>query len=75
MSNTFESLLSALEKDSGLATSIAAAPIEDRAGILESAGLAVPTKDEQDAFLAENPNAFDHIHVHGDHTMICQIVK
>jgi hypothetical protein len=63
MSNTFQDLLDALASDRDLANSVAAAPVEERHAILEGAGITVPSKEEQDAYLAEHPDALSQIEV------------
>jgi hypothetical protein len=75
MSNTFKEVLAALEADPALARAVADAPEAERASLLADAGVTVPSKEEQDEYLREHPDALKKIKVEGESQKpICSVV-
>lgn len=75
VANSFKEVLAALEVDPTLAAALAAAPESERAALLEKAGVTVPSKEDQDEYLREHPEALNKIKIEGESTSkICSIV-
>jgi 2-oxo-4-hydroxy-4-carboxy--5-ureidoimidazoline (OHCU) decarboxylase len=75
VANSFKEVLAALEVDPTLAAALAAAPESERAALLVKAGVTVPSKEDQDEYLREHPEALNKIKIEGESTSkICSIV-